>query len=184
MRLSLPSPGPTLVRTGRFAVGTVSPAVPGCWVVPPPPEAAELGLPAWPGWLAGPLLPLLQAASATDSAATLIAIAERVPLRLLVVVIAWLPPLKTLVAPLLARALSRNRECLRGPPCDADLIALGDRGAAVVGVLAADDQLAAGVERDDVTGEHAHVDDVGDLAAFHVRVRWRLVVLGEEGDLL
>src|SRR5207248_1603021 len=91
---------------------------------------------------------------------------------------------ETLVAPLLARALSRNRECLRRPPCDADLIAHRGRGAALAGVLAAHDQLAAGLQRDDVAGEDADVNDVRDFAGFHVRAWWRLVVLGEEGDLL
>jgi hypothetical protein len=51
-----------------------------------PPEPAELAAPDKPGSPVVPLLALLQAASATDSAAILIAIAERVPLRLLVVI--------------------------------------------------------------------------------------------------
>src|SRR5512146_1811885 len=115
MRLSWPSPGPTFCRTGRFAVGTVSPAVPGCWEVTPPPEAAELGEPVRPGSPVVPLLALLQAASATDSAATLIAIAERVPLRLLVI-IARSPPLVPRAFHCWPGPLTRNRECLRGPP--------------------------------------------------------------------
>jgi hypothetical protein len=57
-------------------------------VAPAPPEA-ELAVVDKPGSPAVPLLlALLQAASATDTAAMLTAIAERVPLRLLVMVIA------------------------------------------------------------------------------------------------
>src|ERR1700737_1070157 len=57
MRLSGPSPVPIFVRTGRFAVGTVCPAVPApCEVLPLP--ALLL------------LLPLLQPAATTDTTAS------------------------------------------------------------------------------------------------------------------
>src|SRR5215469_10984377 len=101
MRLSWPSPGPTFCGTGRLAVGTVSPAVP----------AAAL---------------LLQPAAASASTASPAAIAAPARRCALVLVMVTLP----LPRPL-AGVLLWNRECLLGPPGNADPVAPADARAAL-----------------------------------------------------
>src|SRR5215469_14451390 len=110
MRLSCPSPLPTVCSTGRFAVGTVSPEVPG-WLAPAPDELEDPVL-AVPDPLPLPLP--LHAASVTASAATPSATAERghplVAFAVRIILIASRPPQ---TPRLLGRGhLARNGICL------------------------------------------------------------------------
>src|SRR5215831_7244232 len=122
MRLSWPSPGPTFCGTGRLAVGTVSPAVP----------AAALLLPLAPaaGGLLLVLLLLLQPAAASASTASPAAIAAPARRCALVLVMVTLP----LSRPL-AGVMLWNRECLLGPPGDADPVAPADARAALAAAV-------------------------------------------------
>src|ERR1700722_2341399 len=141
MRLSWPSPLPTDWSTGRFAVGTVRPAVPGCADALPPPAA-----PLLPATLAGGvLLELLHAATAMVSAAmpAAITLAER-PLLNLVMVLALPCPGDDRAGNLLG-----NREGLPFLPGDAHPRAAGPGPGQATGrrivIEAGDRQLAARV---------------------------------------
>src|SRR5215469_10849335 len=117
MRLSWPSPGPTFCSTGRLAVGTVSPAVP----------AAALLLPLAPA-AGGLLLVLLLLQPAAASASTVSPAAIAAPARRCALVLVMI----TLPLPrLLAGVLLWNRECLLGPPGNADPVAPADARAAL-----------------------------------------------------
>src|SRR5215472_3007500 len=120
MRLSWPSPGPTFCGTGRLAVGTVSPAVP----------AAALPLAPAAGGLLLVLLLLLQPAAASASTASPAAIAAPARRCALVLVMVTLP----LSRPL-AGVLLWNRECLLGPPGDADPVAPADARVALAAAV-------------------------------------------------
>src|SRR5580704_4697672 len=165
IRFSCPSPLPIFCRTGRCAVGTVSPYVPVA--VPPEPAACE----------PPPLLPHPAARTATPASRSAV-LAERDTARGGVVMV-HLPLARVMAGPL------RNRERLVISPGDAHPV---PAGVARVGrglrILPGDDKLASGVQVHDEPGQHAGVDDVTDPARLHPAAGRRLLTVVEQDDLL
>src|SRR5208282_2738048 len=166
MRLSWPSPLPIFCSTGRFAVGTVSPAA-----APLEPEllGAELELEPQPASSAS--------APTSDTAP---AARQRILMSLCI----WTCP--SHASRLLVRVLPwRDCDGLIGQP--------GDSGRCLANivscrrsllVLPGDHEFASRVKIDDVTGQHPDVDDIPDPSGLYACARWRVLARRQEPDLL